>query len=369
MPGFWYPYLDFADATIGPHAGISFSDGNRISVVRRPSGGGADCRILWLNVLAQHVALPPPPTPPATGIRGKLAAWFWRAMEIEGEAEIQSAQAQLAASQALEQGLYDRAWEPAHKFLIRHKLAADTAGVVLDAVGVAAGIVFFVVAAPELIAAGPVMAAAGLITGTAAAMGAFVLFAVDGRIYVAEISGDEATAARLENNQQVQWVRIGATLMLLPDLAVGSLRSLTEVGKLGNEAREASAGSAEAMRSAATARARVAKIRHPERHLGPVSRRMRKVRVFEREAKAQSQAVSDANSRIRTIKIRDLYLFQGTTLAGSALMTAAPPAAAESIEQRQLDEEYEKTLIPKGGMPNDVRIEMRVVGVSSPRSP
>ncbi len=76
--------------------------------------------------------------------------------------------------------------------------------------------------------------------------------------------------------------------MLIPDLAIGSLQSLTEVGKLGNEAREASAGSAEAMQSAATARARVAKIRHPERHLEPVSRRMRKVRVFEREAKAQA---------------------------------------------------------------------------------
>ncbi len=125
-------------------------------------------------------------------------------MQMEGDAEIQSAQAQLAASQAMEQGLYDHVWEPAHKFLIRHKLAADTAGIALDAVGIAAGMVFFVVAAPELIAAGTAMAAAGLITGTAAAMGAFVLFAVDGRIYVAEVSGDEATAAKLENNQQIQ---------------------------------------------------------------------------------------------------------------------------------------------------------------------
>ncbi len=50
-------------------------------------------------------------------------------------------------------------------------------------------------------------------------------------------------------------------------------------------------------------------------------------------------------------------------------MTATPPAVAETLQQRQLDEEYEKTLIPKGGMPKDVRIEKRIVGVSRPKSP
>lgn len=47
MAGFWYPYPNFddarsrlsafADATVGPQCGISFSDGNNIGVVRQPS--------------------------------------------------------------------------------------------------------------------------------------------------------------------------------------------------------------------------------------------------------------------------------------------------------------------------------------------
>jgi hypothetical protein len=45
MAGFWYPYADFsearsrltgfADATVGPQCGISFSDGINICVVRQ----------------------------------------------------------------------------------------------------------------------------------------------------------------------------------------------------------------------------------------------------------------------------------------------------------------------------------------------
>lgn len=49
MPGFWFPYDDFldarthlcwfADASVGPQCGISFSDGISISVVRQPMSG------------------------------------------------------------------------------------------------------------------------------------------------------------------------------------------------------------------------------------------------------------------------------------------------------------------------------------------
>ena len=57
-----------------------------------------------------------------------------------------------------------------------------------------------------------------------------------GTVFGFEVSGNEARAERIENNSTVQWLRIGATVMLLPDVAVGGVRALGEIGKLGNEA-------------------------------------------------------------------------------------------------------------------------------------
>ncbi len=375
MAGFWYPYADFAetrgrlcafaDAAVSPQCGVSFSDGSNISVVRQPSGG-TDGRTLWLNVLTQHVGGPPPAPAVPNGTLGKLKAWFWRAMEIEGQAELQNAEAQQAASQAMAQEFQDHVWQPVHQFLLRHKLAADTAGVALDVVGVAAAAVFFFVAAPELLAAGTALAAVGLITGTSAGLGSIVLLGIDGTVYGAEVSGHNAFAAKIEDNKTVQWTRIGASIMLLPDIAVGGVRSLTEIGQLGNEAREATSATAEAAKAAAEARARVAKIRNPANHPDPVARRMHKVRVLEREAQTQAQKVEWANSRIRTVAVRDVGVFQGATLAGTGLLSAVPPGVVLDDQQKRRDEEYQKSLVPHGGMPKDVRLEMRVIGYSRP---
>ncbi len=298
MAGFWYPYdgladaqahlCGFADGAIGPQCGVSFSDGISIVVLRRPASG------LWLNVLAQHVGRPPP-VPPATGLTGKLKAWFWRAMEIEGEAEIQDAEAQQAASRAMVAEFQDRVWQPVHTFLLRHKLAADTAGVALDVVGVAAGVVFLVFVAPELAAAGTVAGAVGLATGISAATGSFILAFIDGGTYVAEISGNDALAKKIDDNNTLQWMRIGATLMLLPDIGVGGMRALQEIGKLGREVNEGREAVVASSRSVAEARARVARIRHPERHPGPVMRRIHKVRTFQRAAEAQARATDVAS--------------------------------------------------------------------------
>ncbi len=71
-----------------------------------------------------------------------------------------------------------------------------------------------------------------------------------------------------------------------------------------------------------------------------------------------------ASNRLRTIAIRDLGMFQGATLAGTTLFTAAPPGVVLSEQQRRSDEDYEKSLIPSGGMPSDVKLEMRVINTS-----
>lgn len=370
MAGFWYPYADFnearrrlsafADATIGPRCGISFSDGASIGVVRQPSGT-ADTW-LWLNVLRQHVAAPPPPAPKPRGTWGKLKAWFWHAMEIEGEAEIQQGQAQLAMGQAIDSAIETHIWLPVHNFLIRHKLLADGIGVALDVVGVVAGAVFIVAALPEIAGGAVVVGTLGLVTGVSAAAGSLVLLGIDGAVFGLEASGNDGRAEKIEDDKTVQWLRIGATVMLLPDIAVGGVRALGEIGKLGNEAREATTAQAEALRNAQAARDRVGKIANPEKHPGPVNRRMRKVAAFERAAESQAKAADEAHTRIRMTALKDLGVVPGSTLGSTGLLMGAPPAMALSPEQRERDEQLRKTLAPEGGMPKDVKLEMRVSG-------
>lgn len=50
-------------------------------------------------------------------------------------------------------------------------------------------------------------------------------------------------------------------------------------------------------------------------------------------------------------------------------MTAAPPGLAMSATQNRRDEDDKASLIPRGGMPKDVRLEMRVIGYSTPKTP
>ena len=286
-------------------------------------------------------------------------------MEIEGQAEIANSEAQQAAVQAVGQEFRDHVWEPTHEFLIRHKFAADTAGLALDTVGVIAGGIFLVFAAPELAAAGTVAASAAIVTGIAASAGSVTLFAIDATIYTVGLTAGQARAAKIEDNTTVQWTRIGASIMLLPDFIVGGVRTLLEIGKLSEEAEGALATSTRTARAVSEARARVAKIRNPLHHPAPVNRRLHKVRLLDQETRAQLHKAEAATSRMKLLAERDLGLFQGATLAGTGLITAAPPGVVLSQTQKQRDEEYKKTLIPKGGLPRDVRLNIRIMSFST----
>ncbi len=373
MAGFWTPYegleearaklCRLADATGGGGLGVSFSDGRQICVLRQAASPGG--RSMWLNVLISHVAAPPPPPPAPKGLSGKLKAWFWRAMEIEGESEIQQAQMQMAGDQAMAQEFRDHVWEPTHEFLLRHKLLADTAGIVLDVVGVIAAGVFIFVAAPELLAAGGVMATVGLVTGTMASTGAVVLFGVDSYIYGAEMSGHEAAAKSFEDSSTVGWVRIGATIMLLPDLPVSGMRALTEIGTKGAEASEAIAKGTQAETMTGKAGRDLKNVTNPGRHPAEVARQTARVRQYQAEALAQSKLVEAANARIKLVFARDLAIFPGATGAGVGLVAAAPPGVALSAEQKKKDEEYMRSIAPAKGWPKDIKVEIRVIGYSN----
>jgi hypothetical protein len=86
-------------------AALPFPVAARSPSSAQPSGGKTNQQ-KWLTILVQHVAAPRP-SPQPNGRLQKLEAWIERAMEIEGEQEIQTSQAQIAASQALYQGLRD----------------------------------------------------------------------------------------------------------------------------------------------------------------------------------------------------------------------------------------------------------------------
>ena len=163
-----------------------------------------------------------------------------------------------------------------------------------------------------------------------------------------------------EDNRAIQWARIAATVMLLSDVLAGGIRTLQEVGKLVGEAQEARLAAGEANRAAVEARARVAKIRNPDRHPGPLNRRLRKAKVFEQRTQAQLRAADAATGRIRVVASRDVGLFQGATAAGTGLLTTAPPGVVLTPAQNKRDEDYERSLAPKDGMPRDVRLEIRV---------
>ena len=62
-----------------------------------------------------------------------------------------------------------------------------------------------------------------------------MLFGIDGAIYGAiygaEMSGHEAVAKKIEDDPTIGWICIGATIMLLPDLPIGGMRALKEIGQ------------------------------------------------------------------------------------------------------------------------------------------
>ena len=368
MSTLYCPYADlqeatsclgrFADEAVDARCGITWSDGAMLTVLRQAEVGG-DGHGTYLNVLRLHVSAPPPPPPPpakASGFFARAEAVFWRAMELEGEAEIENAQAQLAMSQAIVGALHDDVWEPAHRFLMRHKKLADGAGVAVDVIGVIAGAAFVIALAPEL----GVLAIA---TGVAAGAGSLILLLADGSVFLPEMMGDEALSQRRENSQLVQWARIVGTGMTLVDIPIGGARALIELGKLSREAREALIGARSSEDLAALARERVAAIHHPAKHPGPVNRRMHKVRVLARQAEAQRLAASNLTHRMRVVAARDVTASFAATPAGTALLAAAPPDMLLSEKQRKADEGYLKALEPKKGMPSDVKLEMRVSAV------
>ncbi|QYE33959.1 hypothetical protein KZX46_14150 [Polymorphobacter sp. PAMC 29334] len=281
---------------------------------------------------------------------------FWQVMELEGQAEIDNAQAQMAMSQAVVGAVRDNVWEPAHRYLLRHKKVADGVGVAVDAIGVVAGAAFVIALSPEL-------GALAIVTGAAAGIGSIMLLFADGSVFVPELLGNKTMSEKQESAQWVQWFRIIGTGLTLFDIPVGGARALVEVGKLSREAREALIGAESSDKLTALARERVEGIHNPTKHPGPVNRRMHKVRVLARQAEAHRQAALNLTHRMRVVAARDVTASFVATPVGTGLLVGSPPAMVLSERQRTADENYLKLLEPEHGMPKDVKFEMRASAV------
>lgn len=369
MTGFWYPYSSmeeaqrrlgaFADRAVGPACGISFCDGRSLSVLRRPRAGNTGAT--WMNVLVQHIAVPPPPPAPR-GVMQKIGHWFENAMAAYGEAELRRSEAELAASRAELRLLHDDVWLPAHQFMVRHKWAADGVAVAADVIGVVA-LVGLIIAAPEIIAAGTVLGLAALGTGALAGGASVVLLAIDGTVFVTEVSGNEVVSRKIEDNRTVQKIRIAATLALLPDLPVGGTRALAEFRALGAEAREGSAVATKLDEAAEAQRARTAKIRNPGKHPGPVQRHLHRAKVLAGEAQEKRLEVIQLQGKMSALRHFEL----GAVPAGSAVsqveLAGAPPSMLMNKEDIEADETMlEKLVAPEHGMPKDVQFEVIMSG-------
>ncbi len=169
----------------------------------------------------------------------------------------------------------------------------------------------------------------------------------------------------MEDSSTVGWVRVGATIMLLPDLPVGGVRALKEIGQTAAEASEALAKSAQADSLTAKASRDLKNVTNPNRHPAEMTRQLDRVRRYQAEATAQTKLVNEANAKIRMVFARDIALFPTATAAGAGLMASAPPDILLTPAQKEQDEALTKSITPAKGWPKDVKVEIRVIGYSN----
>ena len=231
-------------------------------------------------------------------------------------------------------------------------------------IGVVAGGALLFAAAPEIFGGAAIVGTLGIVTGTMAAAGSAILLYIDGQAFVAEVTGNEARAEALESSHTNQWLRITATMMLLPDLPVGGVRAITELTKLGREAEEAGEAVRLARARAVAQRERAGRIHHPQRHPGPVNRHLARANRATREAIEQQAEIARATHRMRIVTARDINASFVATPGSVGLLAGLPPAMLLSSGDRARDEQLLRSLAPEHGMPRDVRLEARMSGTA-----
>ncbi|MEA1649111.1 hypothetical protein UAJ10_08770 [Nitrospirillum sp. BR 11164] len=211
----WGPYknaneasaylIPYVNRVCGPEVGITWATGGFVYPLRAPiwdGGGFGDNVVFQWN----HIPASVPNHPPPSDFWHRVKAFIDRCMEAEGQAALAESQANLAMAQAVT-NMFNS---------IAHK--DDALAVALDVICVAASIALIPTGLGAL--------------GVLAFMGGTFLLGADGAIYGLELAGKDGTANSLR--ERTETMRIIATVMTLPDIAVGGARALREL----KEARE-----------------------------------------------------------------------------------------------------------------------------------
>jgi hypothetical protein len=74
---------------------------------------------------------------------------------------------------------------------------------------------------------------------------------------------------------------------------------------------------------------------------------------------AQHRTTRVLSGQLARTRYFDVPAALGATPAGAALIAATSPAVATSKSQQERDDNYLKSLEPAGGMPRDVKLQMR----------
>ena len=316
----WACLTRFAGQVFDPGFGVAWATPTG-AVVRHPPAYDDDGLGLMLCV-ACHGPVPPvikdrkPPT-----FVGRIEDFCMRLMADYGRQQYQQAMMEQEAAQRVDKAIVDHVWKPVNRFLEEHKIVADGVAAGLDAVGVLAAAGLFVAVAAGTVALSPFALAAG----AAAGFGSLILLGIDGTVFAFEANGNKAAADALEDNSFVEWSRVGATVLLLPDLAYGGIRALREVRALPAEIREQQALATESVEKAAQQRERTSIIRNPEKHPGPVQRHLARANRLERAAAAAQTRAAKAQRHLEFVIMRDLPASWIGAPAATGLLIGSPP--------------------------------------------
>ncbi len=351
----------FANEVFGYRTGVAWADPYG-AVVLRPPAYDDDGLGLMLCV-GNHGVVPPKPKrekPP--GFAQRVGDVLMRLMADYGRQQMRQALMQQEASKALGDAVVEHVWKPVHEFLEEHKVLADGVAVGLDALGVLAGAGLMIAVVTGAVALSPLALGAGV----AAAAGSVVLLAIDGTVFSFEARGEMARAEAIEDEPVIQWARIGATVLLLPDLAYGGIRALREVKALPSEIKESKALVGEDLEAAARQRERAGLVRNPEKHPAPVQRHQARANRLERAAAAAQDKAREAQQKLALVIARDLPASWVGAPAAAGLLIGSPPRMLRRDDAgRPFDTSAIRLLAPPGrhgeltaGLP--ANLELRV---------
>ena len=316
----WACLTRFAAQVFDPGFGVAWATSTGAVVLHPPAYDDDGLGLMLCVGCHGPVAPPVKDKKPATFV-GRIEDFCLKLMTDYARQQYQQAMMEQAAAEQVDKAIVDHVWKPVNEFLEKHKMAADGIAVGLDALGVLAAVGVGVVVVAGSVALSPFALAAG----AAAGAGSLALLAIDGTVFYFEAKGDKAAATEFEDQRFIQWARVGATVLLLPDLAYGGIRALREVKALPAEIREGRLAATDAMESATQQRERATKIRNPERHPAPVQRHLARANRLEKTAIAAQARASKAQRDLELVIMRDLPASWIGAPAATGILIGSPP--------------------------------------------